>query len=117
MDSLQITDKEALPRLQPTVKGKKRKGRFKPRWVKLPVRWVDVLRQSKSVSTYQLALTILAEAFKREQIGGEVVLSTEVTGMPRSTRVRAVDELVRLGLIRVKRDGKRAVRIINIRIR
>jgi DNA-binding IclR family transcriptional regulator len=60
---------------------------------------------------------ILIEAFKREQIGGEIVLSMETTGMPSSTRARAVDELVRLGLIRVKRNGRQAVRVIRLRIR
>jgi Fic family protein len=116
MDSLQISDKEALKRLQPAVKRKK-KRRFKPHWVKLPARWVEILRQSRSVGTYQLALVILIEAFKREQVGGELVLSSQITGMSRSTRARAIDELVRLGLIRIERDGKRAIRVINIRIR
>jgi hypothetical protein len=41
----------------------------------------------------------------------------KTTGMPSSTRARAVGKLVKLGLITVKRDGKQAVRIINLRIR
>ena len=117
MDSLQITDEGALTRLKPTVRGKKRKRRFKPRWVKLPARWVEVLRQSKSVGTYRLALAILIEAFTREQIGGEIVLSAKATGMPSSTRARAVGELVKLGLIKVRQDGNQAVRVIDMRIR
>jgi hypothetical protein len=62
-----------------------------------------------------LALTIQLEAFKCGQIGGEIILSTETTGMPSSTRARAVDELVKLGLIKVKRNGKHAVRVINLK--
>ena len=119
MDSFQITDKEALSRLRSTVgRGKKKsKQRFRVHWVKLPVPWVKALRRSKSVNTYRLALTILIEAFWREQTGGELVLSTEVTGMHRNSKIRAMDELVRLGLIRIRRDGRRAIRIIIIRIR
>ena len=118
MSSLQITDKEVMERLRPAgaKKGTSRQ-RFKPQWVKLPTRWVEALRQSKSASTYQLALTVLLEAFKREQLGGEIVLSAKTTGMPSSTRARAVRELVKLGLITVKRDGKQAVRVINLRTR
>ena len=120
MSSLHITDKEVQERLRSTAaaaKKKSRRRRFKPQWVKLPTRWVEALRRSKSASTYQLALTILLEAFKREQLGGEIVLSMKTTGMPRSTRARAVGELVKLGLITVKRDGRQAVRIINLRTR
>ena len=85
MDNLQITDEQALERLRPAEEEegeKSKRSAFKPGWVKLPVRWVEALRQSRSASTYHLALIILIEAFKREQIGGEIVLSTEVTGMP-----------------------------------
>ena len=123
MDDLQISDAQILDRLRPTGgKGEKKRHEnkrlaFKPQWVKLPARWVKTLRRSKSASTYQLALTILIEAFKREQVGGEIVLSTKTTGMPSSTRARAVRELVKLGLITVKRDGRQAVRIINLRTR
>lgn len=119
MSSLQITTKEVLERLRPAgaKKNGKSRQRFKPQWVKFPARWVEALRRSKSASTYQLALTVLLEAFKREQLGGEIVLSMKTTGMPRSTRARAVKELVKLGLITVKRDGRQAVRVINLRTR
>ena len=93
---------------------RKRKRSFETRWVKLPSRWVKALRRSKSASTYQLALTILFEAFKQEQLGGEIVLSTEMTKMPASTRKRATKELVKLGLIKVSQHGRQAVRVINI---
>jgi hypothetical protein len=117
MDSFQIAEKEALAGLRSKKGKKKSKPRFKVRWVKWPVRWAEALRQSKSVNTYRLALTILIEAFKREQIGGPIVLSEEVVKIPSSTRARAIAELVRLGLIKVERCGKQTVRVINIRTR
>jgi hypothetical protein len=79
------------------------------------VRWVEALRQSKSIATYQLALAILVEVFKREQIGGEVVLSMQVTGMHRNMRARAVAELIELELIKIKRYGRQAIRVLSLR--
>ena len=65
--------------------------------------WIEVLQDaSASGSAYQLALIVLAEAFKRAYIGGDVVLSSEVTRMPHTTRKRAAKELVELGLISVE---------------
>jgi hypothetical protein len=110
MDSLQIADMEIPSR--PAVK--KRYKRFETRWVKLKLRWVRALQRSKSVSTYQLAHIILFEAFKREQVGGEIVLSAEVTKMSASTRKRATKELVRLKLIKVSQHGNQAVRVVSI---
>lgn len=112
MDSLQIADME-MPRQSRTHK-KKRQTRFKTRWVKLSWRWVETLRQSESVNTYRLAHTILVEAFKREQVGGEIVLSAEVTGMPSSTRIRATKELAKLGLIKVSQTGRQAFKVVRI---
>jgi hypothetical protein len=122
MDSLQINNEQALEYLRPTQEKGKRKSKrsaFRPGWVRLPVRWAEALRQSRSVRAYQLAHTILIEAFKQRQSGwdGRIVLSTKVTGMPRNTKVRAVNELVRLGLIKVGQDGNQAVRIIKMRTR
>jgi hypothetical protein len=94
---------------------KKRRKPFEPEWVKLPRRWVAVLRQSKSIGTYQLAHIILFEAFKREQIGGEIVLSSAMTGMSQTTRRRAAKELVELGLIQTeRRRGRQALRVSHV---
>jgi hypothetical protein len=89
---------------------------FKAQWVKLPLHWSEALRRSKSVSTYQLAHVILFETFKRKHVGGDVVLSWAVTGMPHSTRARAANELVELGLIKIIRNGKHALRVTPIQI-
>jgi hypothetical protein len=111
MDSLEIMDME-IPKQSQLMK--KRRKRFETRWVRLSLRWVKALRRSESIGTYKLAHTILFEAFKREQVGGEVVLSMEVTKLPASTRKRAIEELVKLGLIRVRRNGSQAVRVVHI---
>ena len=79
------------------------------------MRWVETLRRSTNASTYRLAHIILIEAFKQEQIGGEIVLSVQVTGMHRNARARAVAELVQMGLIRVRQEGREAVRVLYIK--
>jgi hypothetical protein len=84
---------------------------FRARWVKVPTWWIHTLKQSRSVSTYELALTILHEAFKRQHVGGEIVLSSAVTGMPSNTKMRAARELADLGLIELDQADKRAVRV------
>ena len=88
------------------VKSRKTRKASKADWVRFPVSWREVLHQAGSAgTTYDLAITILFEAFKYEYIDGEIVLSEETAGMPRNTRRRAIKELVELGLIKV-RGGK-----------
>jgi hypothetical protein len=83
---------------------------FKAKFVQVPLWWVEML-QHRSGSTYHLALKILDEAFKRKHIGGEVILSSEMTGMSREMRRRAIRELVQLALIEIEQDGNRAIRV------
>src|SRR5262249_8762134 len=109
MDGLQIIGME-LPR----PPARKKRKRFKERWGRLARRWVEMLRRSKSVGTYRLAHTILREALRCEQWGGEIVLSAKVTGMAHSTRMRAVRELVKLKLIKIQQNGKQAVRVVKV---
>jgi hypothetical protein len=92
----------------------KRRKLFKAQWVKLTPRWIEVLRHAKNKGTYQLALAILLEAFKRKHCGGEIVLSSAVTRMPRNTTMRAAKELVELGLIKTERKGRQAMRVSHI---
>src|SRR6516162_1632228 len=85
----------------------KRRKQFKAKWCRFPLAWRKALREAKSAgTTYDLALAILSEAFKREHVGGEIVLSTKITGMPRSTRRKAMKELVKLGLVKLYPEGK-----------
>jgi hypothetical protein len=113
--SLEITDPELLQRL-PKPKKPKRKPRkpFHAKWVQFPRSWIEALRRAKSAgTTYELALTILSENFKREYGGGsEVALSRGTTKMSRRVRRRATKELVKLGLIKLHREsGNQAFRV------
>jgi hypothetical protein len=91
---------------------KAKRKEFKPEFVKVPMRWVEVLEQAKSLSAYRLALRILLEKFQRERTGGEIVLSAEKTRMSSANRHRAAKELEQLGLIRLSRKGKYTLRVI-----
>jgi hypothetical protein len=97
-----------------TSSPRKHKPPFKAQWVKFPLQWVEALQHSKSVSTYQLALVILFEAFKIEAFKRkerDIVLSSTVTKMSRNTKMRAARELVDLGLIEIKQIGSQAIRV------
>lgn len=87
---------------------------FKVQFVKLPDRWMKRLERSNSPGTFKLAHRILKEAFRRQYVGGEIVLSTEATGLSRKVRSKAVKELVGLGLIEIEQSGNRAVRVMNL---
>jgi hypothetical protein len=93
------------------TKKKKRREPFKAQWVKLPREWIEALRRSKSASAKQLAMEILLEAIKREQVGGEIILSSAITGMKRNVKQAATKELVKLGLIQTERKGNQAMRV------
>jgi hypothetical protein len=100
-------------RAQKAKRAKKRKP-FKVDWVKLPDYWIRQLEQSQHVGTYKLALCILREAYRRQYTGGEVVLSTEVTRLPGTTRWSAIKELVALKLIEIQQDGNQATRVTKL---
>lgn len=87
-----------VPEAKPPKKAKRKS--FQVEWIQFPLAWRDALRRAKSAgTTYDLAFTILVEAFKCEWVGGEIVLSAETTKMTRCVRRRAAKELVELGLI------------------
>src|SRR6516162_2170850 len=81
---------------------------FTVRFVKLPDYWIEQLQKSNNPGTLKLALRILKETFKRSFIGGEIVLTTEATGLSSKVRYRAVKELVNLGLIDIEQTGNQA---------
>jgi hypothetical protein len=87
---------------------------FVAQWVKFPHYWSERLERACRLATYKLAHRILREAFKRQHVGGEVILSTAVTGLPRETRRQAIQELVALGLIRTAQQGNGAVIVTEI---
>jgi hypothetical protein len=100
-----------------SVKAQRKSG-FNIQWIKLPLRWIKVLREAGvGRGTYDLALTILVENFKLEQmVVKEIVLSAEVTGLSRGGRREAVNNLVRLNLIKIKRGRGKAVRVVDLYI-
>jgi hypothetical protein len=106
--------KPSKARTDTNANPKKKHKPFRVKWVKLPLRWAEALRQSKSVNTYRLAHTILFAAFKQDHCGGEIVLSSTVTGLPRHTKSRAVRELVELGLIEINQKNGKALRVSRI---
>jgi hypothetical protein len=82
---------------------KKPREPFKVGFVQVPMRWVTALADADAGgNTYRLALAVLAETFKCEQLGGDVVLSSMVTGMHRNSKGVAAKELQRLGLVRIE---------------
>jgi hypothetical protein len=97
---------------QPPPRKRKRKP-FKVSWFKFPAWWIEVLHKA-GAGARLLAPIILAEAFKRAYIKGDIVLSSEVTKMPPTTRRRAIRDLVRLGLIAVEQNGNGAPIVVAI---
>ncbi|MFY9839339.1 MAG: hypothetical protein WAK55_23260 [Xanthobacteraceae bacterium] len=89
-------------------KGRKRHKPFKATWSRLPKHWSDQLEQARGMTTYQLAHRVLHETFRRQVIGGSVILSGEVTGLPHTSRRRATKDMLRLGLFSIVQEGKRA---------
>ncbi len=86
---------------------------FEVKWIQIPAWWAEAL-ENASAGAHRLALVVLAEAFKRKYISGDIVLSSEVTKMPSTTRARAAKELVGLGLIAIEQSGKRAATVSTI---
>ena len=87
---------------------------FEARFVKLSDYWIERLERSNNPGTFKLAHRILKEAFKRQYVGGEIVLSTEATELSRKVRSKAVKELIGLGLIEIEQNGNQAVRVTNL---
>ena len=107
MEELQITDME-LPHAAAKRAGKKKRRPFQARWARIPAAWRARLRKTRSATAANLAITILFEAFRSEQQWGtDIVLSAHVTGLERRSRKRGIEELIRLGLIRVRRRNER----------
>jgi hypothetical protein len=104
----------AVETLKPKTPAPKRRKPFKMEWVQMPKYWMDQLERHNSVAMYRLAHRILGEAFKCRQTGGEIVLSTEVTGLTRQTRAWATKKMVKAKLIRVQQVGNRAVRVTHL---
>jgi len=104
----------AIDTINTATPARKKRKPFEVSFVKLPELWIERLRHARKVSTITLAHVILREAFKRQIVGGEIVLSTKATGLSRQVRARAVNELRELGLIETEQNGNQAVRVTSI---
>src|SRR5712691_8639406 len=115
MDDLRIPGMEMPQQPRLRIAKKKRKA-FDADWAKFPQRWAKALRRARSAgATYELAISILFKAVECEYTGQEIVLSSEMTGMLKNTRIRAAKELVKLRLIKLyRRSGSQASRVIII---
>ena len=94
-------------------KRKRKRKPFKVEWFKFPAWWVEALRDA-GAGAHLLAEIVLAEAFRRAYVRGDIVLSSEMTKMPPTTRRRAVRELVELGLIAVEQVGNEAPTVVHV---
>jgi hypothetical protein len=106
-------ERVAVEALSTSAPAKKRRL-FKVRFVKFYGYWIDRLERSKNPGTFKLFLCILKADFRRQIVGGELVLSTEATGLSRKVRSRAIKELVELGLIEIEQKGNQAVRVTKL---
>ena len=106
----------AVDTLDTATPAMKRKP-FEVQFVKLPDYWIERLERSNNPGTFKLAHRILKDEFKCQYVGGEIVLSTEATGLSRKVRSKAVKELVGLGLIKIEQNGNQAVRVTNLLLR
>ena len=101
--------------LKSRVPAKKRRAPFEARWAKLPRYWAVALQRITQANTFKLAMKILLEAANlelRNERGERIVLSKAMTGIPRNSRRRAIQELVKLDLIDVEQHGKEAPRAL-----
>jgi hypothetical protein len=88
--------------------------RFEVQFVKLYNCWIERLALSQNPGTFKLFFHILKADFKRQITGGEIVLSTEATGLSRKVRSRAIKELVERRLIEIEQRGNQAVRVTKL---
>jgi hypothetical protein len=99
-----------LDELVPKRPARKKRELFKTHFTRLPEFWRTELEKLKSATTWHLAHRILREAHiqKHTHHPEPVVLSKKMTGLARTSRCRAANNMVRQGLIRVKQDGYHA---------
>ena len=96
---------------------KKARKPFKSKFIQVPTFWCAALRGA-SGATHTMALVVLDEKHKRDYVGGDIVLSAEVTGMNKATRHRATRDMVQRGLFEVDQVGRghSAPRVTSIRL-
>jgi hypothetical protein len=87
--------------------------KWRRHYVRVPWAWVERLRATKRVSTYQLALVLLYEHWRTG--GKEIVLSNvamQAEGLTRRSKWNALVELAELGLVTFERKPRRSPRVV-----
>ena len=109
--------KEILATIDTPRPPKKERKPFKSKFIQVPTFWCAALRGA-SGATHTMALVVLDEKHKRDYVGGDIVLSAEVTGMNKATRHRATRDMVQRGLFEVDQVGRghSAPRVTSIRL-
>jgi hypothetical protein len=96
----------------------KRRGTFPTRFIQLPEFWAGELEKLKSATTWHLARRILRAAYiqKHTRYPEPVILSKKMTGLARTSRYRAANNLVRRGLIHIRQEGHRAAIVTELQL-
>jgi hypothetical protein len=91
----------------------KRKS-FKAQFALVSDYWIRQLERYNSAAVYRLAHRILLEHHKCQHTGGEIILSTKVTGLPRQTRSWAIKKMVEARLIEVSQYNHQAAKVVRL---
>jgi hypothetical protein len=95
-------DKQPAEEVLPKAAQRRPRGKpFKSEFIKVPTHWREALRGAPG-ATHDLALAVLDEKHKRDHLGGDIVLSAEVSGLKKDARHDATRDLVGRGLIAVE---------------
>jgi hypothetical protein len=110
-----LAELEAATAAAKTKRTRKTRKPFKSRFAQIPLYWVEQLERINSAAVHRLALRILLEDHKRKEVGGEIILSSEVTKLYcRQTRAWAIRKMVKTEMIKVSQRGNRAVRVTEL---
>ena len=105
LEDLRTNPGQGLKQVQPK--------RWQRQFVRVPWAWVERLRAARRVGTYRLALVLIYESWRQ---GGRAIALSNVfafaAGLPARSKWRALAELESLGLIQVKRQRRRAPRVV-----
>ena len=109
----------AAMRIEPThsayAAGPKPKEKWRRRFIKVPWSWVDRLKTANRGTTCRLALLLIYEHWR---VGGRVIRLTNAAlaevGVSRRAKGPALNELERVGLIRVERGGPRKSPLVTL---
>jgi hypothetical protein len=101
---------ETLP---PKTPAREKRARFEA-WAQTPAEWIKRLK-GQSGAAHDLANYILQRDFECwVKKSGDIILSTAATGIPGTTRRKAVKVLTDAGLIAVEQYGKQAFKVTRL---